>query len=417
MTTPMTLERYAEMRAEMEAGSLRDDVLAGSGTTLDAWTGVQREWLERMSEELERGRFELTNRYTRAFLARQSTLQKTSAPVPARASEAPLSPLDTAHADTPPDEGRETMPMPMPMSMVHRQPFPVAAPPRAPAAMTATTVFTAPMLAHFAGDDVTALPIQSPLRAPLPFRPGAPGGSLPVPPAPRPPLPSDPADQTLLPRSAPTGPVLPFEPRGAPPRAPAAPAPPAPPAPPNAIDVTLMDLSAHMPQKLPFRSGAPNPPSPGAPPRGRGGPGPDLRATRMALFQPIAPSLPFQPTAAPSRNDSDPDEERTARVSGDSRQAMLPRPAGATAGHSPSPPGAARGPASESLTLEQHASLHAELDHAPSRAVETLRRYGVTRDELSALDARWKQRFADPALHARWQDVYRVYLGVLGPRR
>ena len=138
---------------------------------------------------------------------------------------------------------------------------------------------------------------------------------------------------------------------------------------------------------------------------------------RQALFQPIAPSLPFQPTAAPSRNDSDPDEERTVRVSGDSRQAMLPRPAGATAGHSPSPPGAARGPASESLTLEQHASLHAECDHAPPRAVETLRRYGVTRDELAALDARWQQRFADPALHARWQDVYRVYLGVLGPRR
>ncbi|MEZ4302829.1 MAG: hypothetical protein R3B70_48345, partial [Polyangiaceae bacterium] len=70
----ITIERFAEMRAEMEAGKLRDDVLARHDVGADAWTAAQRSFLSEMKEELTRGRFELSNRYTSAFLSRQEVL-------------------------------------------------------------------------------------------------------------------------------------------------------------------------------------------------------------------------------------------------------------------------------------------------------------------------------------------------------
>jgi len=73
-STEITLERCAELRAEMDAGRLRDEVLGRAGVTGEAWTAAQRGWLEKMGAELELGRFELTNRYTHAFLDRQRAL-------------------------------------------------------------------------------------------------------------------------------------------------------------------------------------------------------------------------------------------------------------------------------------------------------------------------------------------------------
>ena len=67
----ITIERCAELRAEMDAGRLRDEVLGWAGVTAEEWTAAQRGWLEKMGAELGRGRFELTNRYTQAFLAQQ----------------------------------------------------------------------------------------------------------------------------------------------------------------------------------------------------------------------------------------------------------------------------------------------------------------------------------------------------------
>lgn len=72
----MTLERYAEIRAEMETGRLRDDVLKRIGITVDEWAAAQRKWLKMMGNELALGKFELTNRYTQTFLARQRALQE-----------------------------------------------------------------------------------------------------------------------------------------------------------------------------------------------------------------------------------------------------------------------------------------------------------------------------------------------------
>lgn len=76
MSTSLTIERYAEMRADMDAGKLRDEVLAYAGIDVDTWTAEQQAWLEKMGAELERERFELTNRYTRAFVERQKAIEQ-----------------------------------------------------------------------------------------------------------------------------------------------------------------------------------------------------------------------------------------------------------------------------------------------------------------------------------------------------
>src|SRR5262249_33381248 len=84
----IALERCAEMRAEMDSGRQRDEVLTRAGVTADEWVAAQREWLAKMGAELELGRFELTNRYTHAFLDQR----KLAVPAPVAVAEAPLPP-------------------------------------------------------------------------------------------------------------------------------------------------------------------------------------------------------------------------------------------------------------------------------------------------------------------------------------
>ncbi|XYH94179.1 hypothetical protein ACMHYB_41025 [Sorangium sp. So ce1128] len=145
MGTALTLDRYAEMRAQMEAGRLRDEVLARAGLTVDEWTAAQREWLERMGTELEHGSFELTNRYTQAFLEHQRAILAASPPVsappvspppgPARAMLTPTAPAPRRSA---PPGSTGTAPLPDLPALVAALPFvpgamPAAPPPAAPA--------------------------------------------------------------------------------------------------------------------------------------------------------------------------------------------------------------------------------------------------------------------------------------------
>lgn len=99
----------------MEVGRLRDEVLARAGVTIDAWTAVQRQWLERMGAELERGRLELTNRYTQAFLARQRALQAPKPPLPL-AEAAPLPVIEPAAAPPPAPTPTEIPFAPVPLA-------------------------------------------------------------------------------------------------------------------------------------------------------------------------------------------------------------------------------------------------------------------------------------------------------------
>jgi hypothetical protein len=71
------------------------------------------------------------------------------------------------------------------------------------------------------------------------------------------------------------------------------------------------------------------------------------------------------------------------------------------------------------LTLEQWASLRAELTTTPNRKAEIYRRYFVKSDAaLEAANASWAARFAaDPALAGRFDDYLRQYLAWLAQRR
>ncbi|XXT16025.1 hypothetical protein WME94_37900 [Sorangium sp. So ce429] len=158
MGTALTLDRYAEMRAQMEAGRLRDEVLARAGLTVDEWTAAQRDWLERMGAELEHGSFELTNRYTRAFLEHQRAILAASPP-------------------------ESTPPVSAPPGPTRAAPTPTAPAPR----RSATPGFTG----------TAPLPDLPALVAALPFVPGAPPGPMPAAPPPAAPAPRRPAPAVL----------------------------------------------------------------------------------------------------------------------------------------------------------------------------------------------------------------------------
>lgn len=62
------------------------------------------------------------------------------------------------------------------------------------------------------------------------------------------------------------------------------------------------------------------------------------------------------------------------------------------------------------LTLEQYASLCAELELAPNREQETLRRYHVRADQKGRLDSFWTARFlAEPQTHAAYRHAKSTY--------
>jgi hypothetical protein len=66
------------------------------------------------------------------------------------------------------------------------------------------------------------------------------------------------------------------------------------------------------------------------------------------------------------------------------------------------------------LTLEQHASLHVELDMYPEAAEEILGRYGLTESQHGRLDVGWEAQMAlNPKLVAVWEQAmadYRAWL-------
>lgn len=70
----LPLERYAELRAEMAAGTPRDAVLRKEGLNAEAWLHAERTWLGKMGREAKRGRFALMNRYVAATRAHRPEL-------------------------------------------------------------------------------------------------------------------------------------------------------------------------------------------------------------------------------------------------------------------------------------------------------------------------------------------------------
>jgi hypothetical protein len=163
---------------------------------------------------------------------------------------------------------------------------------------------------------------------------------------------------------------------------------------------------------LPFAQKAPPPPPP--PPL----PLPPQSSSRVASFPPPPPpSFPAPPAAMhrpPPRG-------------------FAPQPPVATPSRAPSvvpPPvdhedGSAKTMAfgidslePPSLTLEQHASLTAELETRPADEAQILARYGLTSDSKRSVDLYWQFKSAsDPAAKNAWDRARAIYAAWLTTRR
>jgi hypothetical protein len=65
----ITIERYAELRAEIDAGEHQDVVLRRADLADEIFAQAQREWLQVMGEEAARGRLKLSRHYQGAYRA------------------------------------------------------------------------------------------------------------------------------------------------------------------------------------------------------------------------------------------------------------------------------------------------------------------------------------------------------------
>jgi hypothetical protein len=364
MPTALTVDRCAEIRAELEAGRPRDEVLARAGLSDAEWAEAQLSWLEKMGEELLLGRFELSGRYTAAFLAQQSGAKRGAEAPAAAPASVPVA------APAPAKEARPTF-----------LAAGAAAEPIVPGTLPARKA--SPLMAGTMAVDASAF------KAALPFDPST---------APTPAEPPKPAVKrapavlsgTSMAFVAPKGPALPFA--GG---APAAPPPPAPsmPAvkrPPAALAGTSMRIVAPKGPALPFAPGTGGEPAaappPAAPPLATPSlpavkrPPAALSGTSMAVIAPKGPALPFQ------------------------HGAQGGAPASAAPAQAPEPPAPGK------LTLEQYASLCVELGVEGAKAEEVLKRYGLTADQGRAVDEHWKAKVAaDPAARAAFDRAYEAY--------
>ncbi|HZO11598.1 MAG TPA: hypothetical protein VFB62_00015 [Polyangiaceae bacterium] len=64
---PLTLERFAALQAEIDAGGVRDALLAREKLSLDTWLAAQRGWFALMAAELKKNRFDISQRYAALY--------------------------------------------------------------------------------------------------------------------------------------------------------------------------------------------------------------------------------------------------------------------------------------------------------------------------------------------------------------
>ncbi len=129
--------------------------------------------------------------------------------------------------------------------------------------------------------------------------------------------------------------------------------------------------------------------------------GPALPFERVEARAPV-PLLDTAPPAVPSAPRSKRNKLAELSLGLAIPRDMLPpsRSAGAREPEAKAPP----------LTLEQHASLCAELAFAPDQAGETLRRYQLTVDGKTALDQHYREKVgASVELRAAWNRAYQSY--------
>ena len=156
-------------------------------------------------------------------------------------------------------------------------------------------------------------------------------------------------------------------------------------------------------------------------------PGDALRGTSLAVDVPREPALPFDPPPARAKPNKLAELSFGLQVP---RELLQPRPAPSppkaeaappSALPKPPPPSVQATPWSPELTLEQYASLCAELAMRPERAAEVLARYRQTAESRARLDQHYRARVeGSPEVRAAWERAYQAYYEWLkrsgGPR-
>jgi hypothetical protein len=336
----MPLEQFAAVTALIDAGRPRSEVLEASDLTPQAWTEAQAGWLAKMAQEARLRRFELQSRFNAMLLDHLRRLEAGH-----KIEVAPSVALGRAG-----EAHRISEPPPGPVA----EPF-VDAPPRAPLAAPAF----APPVARAALPEPparrpdtaapppsagAAVPAFVAPPAPLPFREVARDGALPF-------ASSPPA---AAPAPPPHDGALPFGNRR----------PPAPATLAETTDLEALAAQLELDAALPFLRGGGEAGS-ASPPASRGeSPGEHDVALPFRAQGKKATPLPAPPQI-------DDDLSGTLNVS--------------------SPEGPPR------LTLEQFASLEAELRCHPDRAGAVRARYGMNAADFAAERLRWAHRFLGDA--------------------
>jgi hypothetical protein len=145
-----------------------------------------------------------------------------------------------------------------------------------------------------------------------------------------------------------------------------------------------------------------------------------LGGTALAVDVPSGPALPFAAGATADSKPPLPAVAKRSKLAGLSFGLTIPKDLplarGAPATAAPEIPAAAGGsapappPPPPPLTLEQHASLCAELSFAPDKVAEILARYRLSAESKALVDQFYREKVAESAeVRAAWDRGYRGY--------
>lgn len=452
MATALSLDRFAEIAAELESGRLVGEVLGRAGLSVEEWSEAQEVWLDAMGRELELGRFELSNRYSEVFLRRQQALvtpPAVTAPrvisVASTASEPIVREAKPTYlvAGAPSDTGPSAPATAGPPSLLAGTisvdvsafgaalPFsaeaPPAPPPKAPQVKRPPAALSGTSMAVVLPKG-PALPFAGAASPSAPPQPPPPAGSV----EPRSEVSATPAVKrapaalsgTSMAVVIPKGPLLPFAGGVAPGQSPPSDAsggetaPPAPPVKraPAVLSGTSMAVVVPKGPMLPF-GGVPAGSSAhtAARPSAEASPwAADVVGTFDGVLPRAEPAVPFDPGATPSLKPASAGES-LAKLAGNPTGTIDKTTAPPAA---PLPFAAPAEPPPLGFSIQQYASLCVEIATAPDQVEAALLRYRITAEQRKTLDAYWQGRIAaDPTVWMSFDRAYTAYKDWFAPSR
>ena len=269
---PVTLEQFAAITAQLDAGLPRDRVLDGAGLSTDAWASAQAIWLARMAAQAAQKRLALHRRYGELLeAARLDAQQRLRADKRRADGPLPLAPVVSVpmipHGPFPPvraEAAEPAVPLALaavdvrPPALIAEVPPPARVPAPAPRYRPGATL-DVPMMSPFA---TTGFPFATPTPRAQPPAPSAlkltglpfaaPSPSMAIPPS-RPAAPPTGLASTMPAAEEPARPPNPLKMTGLPFAVPAADEPARPP---NALKMTGLPFA---PAPVAAPSGAPAP--------------------------------------------------------------------------------------------------------------------------------------------------------------